>query len=324
MKNDLIERYLYAVTKRMNPKIREDVKQELSSLIDDMLLERCGDVMPTDKDIRVVLTELGSPQELYARYDDDSDKCLIGQPYYSTYKLVVKMVLVCMCVGLTIASLILQIMEPQDWLVAMGDYLERLWSSSFGMFAFVTIMFAVFHRKGIKLDEKFSLDDLPQVPKKKQEVSSWECVAGIGFCVVFLIVFLVVPRVFSAVITETWTRIPVFDTGVIRSRWYILVLFALAGIVRETVKLLEKQYNKRVLLTTVVVNILSAVLCIWWLGSHNVLNPDFIANMAMLFEGDTFLIEIFANFDMWFLGVILIALVMDTADALLKTLKVKV
>ena len=34
MKNDLIERYLYAVTKRMNPKIREYVKQELSSLID--------------------------------------------------------------------------------------------------------------------------------------------------------------------------------------------------------------------------------------------------------------------------------------------------
>ena len=80
MKNDMIERYIYAVTKRMNPKVREDVSMELRGLIDDMLLERCGDETPTDKDVRVVLTELGTPQELYAKYDDDKDKGLIGQP----------------------------------------------------------------------------------------------------------------------------------------------------------------------------------------------------------------------------------------------------
>ena len=78
MKNDLIDRYIYAVTKRMNPKIREDVQNELYGLVDDMLAERCGEVTPTEKDIRVVLTELGSPQELYAKYDEDSKKCLIG------------------------------------------------------------------------------------------------------------------------------------------------------------------------------------------------------------------------------------------------------
>ena len=98
MKNDLIERYLYAVTKRMNPKIREDVKNELSCLIEDMLMERCGDVVPTEKDIRVVLTELGTPQELYIKYSGDGDKCLIGQPYYSTYLFVMKIVFKKYCV----------------------------------------------------------------------------------------------------------------------------------------------------------------------------------------------------------------------------------
>ena len=34
MKNDLIDRYIYAVTRRMKPKIREDVKKELYGLVD--------------------------------------------------------------------------------------------------------------------------------------------------------------------------------------------------------------------------------------------------------------------------------------------------
>ena len=87
MKHDLIERYIYAATKRLPRKNPEDVAMELRGLIDDMLMERCGDETPTEKDIRVVLTEIGSPMEVYAKYDEDADKCLIGQPYYSTYNL---------------------------------------------------------------------------------------------------------------------------------------------------------------------------------------------------------------------------------------------
>lgn len=107
MKHDLIERYIYAVTKRLPAKSREDISQELRGLIDDMLAERCGQRTPTDKDVRVVLTELGSPSELHAKYDEDADKCLIGQPYYSTYKFVLKIVLISVAVGMTVSNLIL-------------------------------------------------------------------------------------------------------------------------------------------------------------------------------------------------------------------------
>ena len=60
--NDLVERYIYAATKRMPRKQREDVSLELRGLVEDMLAERCGSVTPTEKDIRIVLTELGTPQ----------------------------------------------------------------------------------------------------------------------------------------------------------------------------------------------------------------------------------------------------------------------
>ena len=106
MKNDLIERYIYAVTKRLPQKVQKDISDELRTLIDDMLVERCGELVPEEKDIRVVLTELGTPEELYEKYNPDNKKCLIGSPYYSTYKYVLKIVMICTIFGIILANII--------------------------------------------------------------------------------------------------------------------------------------------------------------------------------------------------------------------------
>lgn len=42
---------------------RADIEQELRTLIDDLLEERCAGREPTEKDLRVVLTDLGTPAE---------------------------------------------------------------------------------------------------------------------------------------------------------------------------------------------------------------------------------------------------------------------
>lgn len=78
MNNDLIERYIYAVTKYLPRKNKDDIKEELTGLISDMLDERCGDLPPTEKDVRVVLAELGNPTDLAAKYSPDKDGSLIG------------------------------------------------------------------------------------------------------------------------------------------------------------------------------------------------------------------------------------------------------
>ena len=83
--NDLIERYLYAITRRLPAKQRADVAEELRTLISDMLDERCGSLPPTAKDVRVVLTELGTPGEMVRKYTSGEGECLIGQPYYAQY-----------------------------------------------------------------------------------------------------------------------------------------------------------------------------------------------------------------------------------------------
>ena len=93
-------------------------------------------------------------------------------------------------------------------------------------------------RIGISLDNYSGLDDLPPVPKKKQQISRGETIFGIGISVVFLIVFLVCPQIFCA-ITKDGELIPILSTEVARNTWYIIVIFSALGIIREIVKLLE-------------------------------------------------------------------------------------
>ena len=319
MEHDLIERYVYAVTRRMDRKNREDVASELRGLIDDMLSERCGDLPPTEKDIRVVLTELGTPQELFEKYDEDSKKCLIGQPYYSTYILVLKIVVGCAALGMTISCLIEQLLEPQSWYALVGIWLGMVWSGVLQGFAIVTLLFAFFYHKGVKLGEPFNFDDLPPVPKKLDEIRRSDCLVAIGFCVVFMILFLAAADHLCVFLLEDRT-VPMFTHEGTAGRWYLIVPFAILGIIREIVKLLERQFSRSVLVTTVVVDVLSAGIAVAWLGGNSLMNPEFTVNVKQLFAGDSdFIIKLFENFQYFFLGVILFALILDLIETIVRS-----
>ena len=81
--NDLRERYIYAATRGLPRASRADIEQELRGLIADMLEARCRGLPPTEHDLRVVLAELGTPRELYRKYNPDAGRSLIGPAYYA-------------------------------------------------------------------------------------------------------------------------------------------------------------------------------------------------------------------------------------------------
>ncbi|MEG1964976.1 MAG: hypothetical protein RR064_02395 [Oscillospiraceae bacterium] len=156
MKNNLIERYIYAVTKRLSNSVKEDVAMELSSLIEDMLNERCGEVIPSEKDIYIVLTELGKPEELYEKYNSNSKNCLIGEPYYTTYKFILKIVLICVAFGMTLSSIIVMFMSADIiWYESVLNWVSMIFSGLISGFAFVTFIFAVFYQKNIYIKSNF-------------------------------------------------------------------------------------------------------------------------------------------------------------------------
>ena len=173
-------------------------------------------------------------------------------------------------------------------------------------------------RIGISLDNYSGLDDLPPVPKKTQQISRGETIFGIGISVVFLIVFLVCPQIFCA-ITKDGELIPILSTEVVRNTWYIIVIFSALGIIREIVKLLDGKYTGRVVITTVITDLLSALCSFWWLLRKDIINPEFAGKIGELFEGDgAFITEIFSHFQYFFLGCILFALLLDIMNAVIK------
>lgn len=338
MNNNLIERYIYAVTKMLPANIQKDVSQEIRGLIDDMLCERCGDVVPSEKDIRVVLTELGSPKELAEKYDTSGKNCLIGPPYFVTYKYVIKIVLICVGIGVILSSIISTIIygvEDYDNMQVMlqnvnfwTDFFVNIFIDLFvniftnlivGLtfgFAFVTLLFAIFYHKDIKINND-NLDNLPPLPKK--ELSKTDSILGIAFSVAFAVVFIAVPQIFFVVLNGN-KIIPIFNISEVQSVWYLIVIFALLGIVRETVKLIEKQYSKKVMITTIVTDVFSAVIAAFWLFNENIINKNFVAEITNIFD-DNKLITIFSQFNYLFFGCIMLALTMDVIVTVVKTIK---
>lgn len=328
MTNDLIERYIYAATKRLPEKIKNDVSDELRTLIDDMLTERCGDLVPEEKDIRVVLTELGTPEELYEKYNPDSKKCLIGSPYYSTYKYVLKIVMICTIFGIIFANIISGIFDFSEsnsienmvssFATFIASLITNLIISVGTSFSFVTALFAFFYHKNIKIGTTSNLDSLPPVPKKNEKISRTDSIIGIGLSVVFLVVFLTVPQVFCIGAT------PIFNVETIRQTWYIIVIFSVVGIIKNVVELIEGRYSKKVMITAITANIVSGVLSVWWLMNDKIMNPELSDNISEIFNNEsTFIINILSNFQYFFLGVIIFALLLDTLVTIFKCLKCK-
>ncbi len=88
---ELVERYLYAVGKKLPMKKRKDIVNELRSLIMDNLDDRAKGDNPTEDEITQVLMEMGAPAEVAKRYRT-GPQWLIGPELFDVYKMVVSIV----------------------------------------------------------------------------------------------------------------------------------------------------------------------------------------------------------------------------------------
>ena len=117
---------------------------------------------------------------------------------------------------------------------------------------------------------------------------------------------------------NTGEMIPIFSVEYIQKTWYLIVLFALLGIIRESVKLIDARYSKRLLIVTAVVDIVSALLCVGWLKNPAIINADFAASVSGLFA-EGMINTLMLHFNYFFLGCILFALILDLAVTVSKT-----
>lgn len=319
MKNELIDRYVYAVTRRLPARLRNDIDKELHSLIEDMLDARCGGLMPEDRDVRVILTELGTPSELAMRYMPEGRDHLIGPAYYSQYKMVTGIVLASVTFGLVLSGFISFFTDSSEALYfTLFSWIGTLITGLIAAFGAVTFIFAVFERKNIALNFGGSeLDSLPPVPEKKSVIPKGEPIAGIIFSVIFCVIFLAAPQIICAKFGADQPFIPVFNVDLIHQLWYIFVALTILGIARESFKLYEGRYTKRLAIVTVVSDILSAALTLVLLSSQQILNSAFIAGASPILSNEVVTV-ILTYFNLFFMAVILFCLLLDMGVTLFK------
>lgn len=326
--NDLIERYLYAITRRLPAAQRADVADELRTLISDMLDERCGGLAPAPKDVRVVLTELGTPSEMVRKYTDSERKCLIGQPYYEQYLFVLKIVLACVTGGMAVAgALSLAVGGGEGVALRVLEGIANWIGALAFAFSFVTVMFAIFYRKGVEVDVGLteSLDDLPPVPRESKTPTRGDAVAGIVFSIVGSVVFLLFPEVLNALSHGPGgAPVQVFDVAAIRNSAWVIVAWTLVCVASESFKLVEGRYTLRLLAVTLVANVLAAALAVFWLTSYHIVDT---AALVQLVQSSADVggpaSWIFSHVQEALCALIVVALVIDAIEVVVRTIKAR-
>ncbi len=280
---DLIDRYVWQVTKRQPLSQQADIEKELRGLIDDMLTAKSE--KPTKEDLISVLRELGHPSGLAAKYSNTKN-WLIGPEYFDIYLTLLKIVLAVSAFGVILAEVIGYITEPpQNILSAIGLLFVSVLSAAMQAFAWVTGIFAIVEHYAKNAPDKkdWNPADLPQVPEAKNRIKPSEPIFGIVFTVIFLVVINTMPHLLGAYIynDSAYVIVPLFNLTTFYKLLPLIDIMICIGIVKELLKLIIGRYTVSLALVLISLNLISLVMFIWLFGpSSEIWNPNFLSGLG--------------------------------------------
>lgn len=326
---DLINRYIYAVTRRLPDKKKGDIKRELRSIIDDMLEQYSGQ-QPRAEKVKLVLQELGNPEILANNYRA-TKQYLIGPQLFSTYLTVLKIVLSAVFIGVSIAAIVSNVMAKDPSLgQAIISYIGMVFDGMLQGFTWVTIGFALAERQGVKLTEAdssadWSLEDLPQIPQKKATIPRSEPITGIIFSTLFLIIFWSSLNFFGFGFFSEEASIkivPIFNPVVIGTFKWLLIASLIIGIAKETLKLIAGRWTLKLALVVVGLSLVSMVLAAIFLTNPDIWNANFVSEVVGKADIDANLVGVIWNqVTKNIIFVVIIAFILEAATALYKGFK---
>lgn len=163
--SDLIERYVHEVGRYLPKDERDEVQNELRSLIQDQLDDRTKG-SPADEDVIELLTELGEPRKMAASYG--REQYLIGPDLYPAMMYVLQrgwvlVPAIAALVNVLVAGL------SGDEMSLWGLFLDTAALVVQAVFTFtgiVVLLFAIFQHTGVELEQTgrpFNPLELPRV-----------------------------------------------------------------------------------------------------------------------------------------------------------------
>jgi hypothetical protein len=325
----IIERYIYAVTKRLPENMREEVKEELNGNIHDMLSKD-----PTDEEIDKVLHELGHPRELARNYRGQ-DRYVISPLFYDDYIQVLKIVaIIFVAVSLVFGTFDAIIhVEATSVIGVIAEVFAKIISNSFSAFvnafAWTTLIFWIidYAVRNKKLPE-WKLNDLPDLPSPKTtKISRVETLLGLVLGTAFSAVFIIF-------LVRYIDLVGIYENGVIVAQIFnpevtnqFIVFFIISAVLGFIVSLMKLNFGEwRISLAIVYTaqELMSSILFIIFIRMENlILNEAFVKVGSYLdLTGDV----VRSNFEKGVTGLtvfIIIVTIIDLISTWIKTLKHK-
>jgi len=328
MKN-YIERYIYAVTKRLPEAVREEVKSELLSNINDMLPNN-----PKSDDIENVLKTLGHPRILAKNYET-KERYVISPWFYADYIQTLKIVMIIVVAIFVTTGFFDAIinLEAQNLFRQILDVFAKIISSALNgivtSFAWVTAIFWIIEyvARNSKGDATWELKDLPEVPKinNKAKISKTESIIGLILGTIFSIIFIIILIDYMEVIgiyDDGMMITQIFNTTVTNT---FIVFFIISAVISISVSLLKIYYgewklNLAILYTAF--EILSTALFLIFINHPQLILPEVFDTIAFYMELDS--VSVIEGFDKgvrFLTGFVVVVVFIDLTATWFKTLR---
>ncbi|MFJ8855477.1 HAAS signaling domain-containing protein [Streptomyces sp. NPDC102437] len=271
----LTDRYVVEVVRRIPADQRDDVADELRATIADAVEAR--DPAGPETVEREVLTEMGDPIRLAARYAD-RPLALIGAGLYPTYTRLLTVLLSTVLPAVTILGAVLDVLDGRGIGEVIGGAVEAVLVVGAQMLAWLTVVFALIERSGKRpgaIGRTWTPDDLPDhVAPKKRDPAVYARVAWHALLIA-LIVWQHTARPYR---TDGGTHLDVLAPD-LWSGWIWPILAGLAGLVTLDVIRSVRVRTPSLAVWSVVAEAAFALPLVWVLYQQKLFNPVFLADV---------------------------------------------
>lgn len=256
---NLVERYVYQVGQYVPQDEREEIQNELRSLIQDQLDDRYKG-SPTEDDIVELLEEFGDPRKMAASYS--SEQYLIGPDLYPTMMRVLYRGWLWIPAIVVVVRVLLAFLSAEPGTL-IGLFLETAFTVVQAVFVFsgiVVLIFAILQHSGEDLEEakeSFNPLDLPPVDEPAT-VDRGEVAFGIAFNTFVTFVFIYFLRVGGLTLRFNLAE-PVAVLPVPTSWLVVLIGTFLVTILISILALRRGRWSISMLLTKLVVDVVSII-----------------------------------------------------------------
>ncbi|QGN49413.1 HAAS signaling domain-containing protein [Micromonospora sp. WMMD558] len=311
----LTDRYVAATLRSVPAARRGEIATELRASIEDMIEGRTAAGEDTASAEREVLTELGDPAQLAARYADRRLQ-LIGPTYYLAWQrlLVTLLSIIPGIVGVVVG--VVEATAGDNPGGAIGAGIVAAFQTAVQIAFWVTLVFAVLERLGTPLNlPGWTVDDLPDEPVERDVPLTDTCASLVAL--VLTAAFLVWQH-FQTLVPADGDRLAILDPALWTSWLPVLLAVLVVSAGLEITKYRVGRWTWPLVALNALLHLAFAVPAVWLLLTDRLFNPEFVAHIPWLRDGDN--LETLAN------GVAIgtVAVVLwDVVDSVVKALRAR-